>query len=106
MAVGKVAFMSFDYATSQDFLSLVGLHVNALFGVYDIFRFMKGESKSTQGTSIKGITKNEFLNSKTFVPETEKEQLRIGELLANIDNLIAANQRQQKSHGNVVLHDL
>jgi len=96
VAVGKVAFMSFDYATSQDFLSLVGLHVNALFGVYDIFRFMKGESKSTQGTSIKGITKNEFLNSKTFVPETEKEQLRIGELLANIDNLIAANQRQPK----------
>ncbi len=96
VAVGKVAFMSFDYATSQDFLSLVGLHVNALFGVYDIFRFMKGESKSTQGTSIKGITKNEFLNSKTFVPETEKEQLRIGELLANIDNLIAANQSKSE----------
>lgn len=46
-----------------------------------------------QGTSIKGITKDELLAKEIKVPSYE-EQKQIGEYFRNIDRLIALHQRE------------
>ncbi|MDD3809588.1 MAG: restriction endonuclease subunit S, partial [Erysipelotrichaceae bacterium] len=93
VGVGKLAFMPFSYATSQDFLSLSGLKVDPWFCVYSCYKKLQSELRSVQGTSIKGITKSELLDKKIFVP-VNGEQRKIGEFFRNIDDLITLHQRE------------
>jgi len=75
------------------------------------YQLMKGKQfkklvyLKVSGSSIPHLFQDDM---KKFVFSTPdiREQKRIGLFLGKLDNLIAANQRQQKSHGNVVLHDL
>ena len=92
VGVGKLAFIPFPFTTSQDFLSLSGLNVNPWFGVYSCYKKMQSELHAVQGTSIKGITKNELLEKEIFVPCLD-EQERIGRLFKNLDTLITLHQR-------------
>lgn len=96
VGVGKLAFMPFSYTTSQDFLSLSELTVDGKFGCYAIYKILQKDKNLTQGTSIKGMTKNELLNKKIWVP-CRNEQVKIGKYLSDIDNLITLHQRMQKS---------
>ena len=93
VGVGKLVFMPVPYATSQDFLSLSELNIDEKFGCYAIYRLLQSEKNLTQGTSIKGITKNELLNKKISIPK-RMEQKKIGEYFTQLDTLITLHQRK------------
>jgi len=94
VGVGKIALIQFEYATSQDFLSLSNLKVNEWFGVYSLYNQLQKELHNVQGTSIKGITKNELLEKKINIPTDLKEQTKIGNFFKKLDNTIALHQRE------------
>ena len=85
--------MPFSYATSQDFLSLSGLKTNPEFTVYALYKMMQLVSNEVQGTSIKGVTKDELLAKKIMIPCCN-EQKKIGVYLHNLDHLITLHQRK------------
>ena len=87
--------MPFSYATSQDFLSLSNLKIDINFGAYLLYKKMQSESNSVQGTSIKGVTKDELLSRTVLVP-TEEEQRQIGTYFRTLDHLITLHQRKRK----------
>ena len=89
VGVGKLAIIDQDYATSQDFLSLSDFDEDILFIVYSIYRMLQKESTQLQGTSIKGITKEDLLLKKISLPEIE-EQSAIGSLFRTLDNLLSS----------------
>ena len=93
VGVGKLAFMPFSYATSQDFLSLSELKIEPEFAVYALYKMMRLVSNEVQGTSIKGITKDELLAKEILIPDCE-EQKKIGAYLHNLDDLITLHQRK------------
>lgn len=89
VGVGKLAIIDQDYATSQDFLSLSDFDGDILFIVYSIYRTLQKESTQLQGTSIKGITKEDLLSKKICLPEID-EQSAIGSLFSTLDDLLAS----------------
>lgn len=93
VGVGKLVFMPFSYATSQDFLSLSELKIEPEFAVYALYKMMQLVSNEVQGTSIKGITKDELLAKEFLIPDGE-EQKKIGVYLHNLDHLITLHQRK------------
>ena len=93
VGVGKLAFMPFSYATSQDFLSLSVLKTEPQFTVYALYKKLQSELNAVQGTSIKGVTKNELLAKEIMIPCYE-EQEKIGSYLHSLDNLITLHQRK------------
>lgn len=99
VGVGKLVFMPFSYATSQDFLSLSNLKTESQFTVYALYKKLQSELNAVQGTSIKGVTKDELLAKKVTIPCYE-EQEKIGSYLHSLDNLITLHQRKPISHPN------
>ena len=93
VGVGKLAFIPFSYATSQDFLSLSGLKIDPEFTVYALYKMMQSVSNEVQGTSIKGVTKDELLTKKIIFPSCN-EQKKIGAYLHNLDSLITLHQHK------------
>jgi len=93
VGVGKLAFLPFSYTTSQDFLSMSRLTTAPYFTVYACYKKLQSELNSVQGTSIKGITKDELLAKEIKVPSYE-EQKRIGEYFCSLDRLITLHQRK------------
>ncbi|MCE2095287.1 restriction endonuclease subunit S [Streptococcus thermophilus] len=89
VGVGKLAIIDRDYTTSQDFLSLSDLNGDIQFLVYSIYRMLQKESIQLQGTSIKGITKEELLSKKIGLPSIS-EQFAIGSLFRTLDDLLAS----------------
>ena len=100
VGVGKLAFMPFSYTTSQDFLSLSKLNIDPWFGVYSCYKKLQSELHAVQGTSIKGITKDELLGKEILVP-CVNEQEQIGRLFRQLDNLIALHQRKYEKLQNL-----
>ena len=93
VGVGKLAFMPFSYTTSQDFLSLSELRTDPLFTVYACYKKLQSELNAVQGTSIKGITKDELLAKTIMVPEYAEQQ-QIGAYFRHLDSLITLHQRK------------
>ena len=93
VGVGKLAFMPYSYATSQDFLSLSKLNAEPFFTVYACYKKLQSELNAVQGTSIKGITKDELLAKSIMVPQYA-EQRQIGAFFKQLDNLITLHQRK------------
>lgn len=89
VGVGKLAIIDQDYATSQDFLSLSDFNGDTQFIVYSIYRMLQKESTQLQGTSIKGITKEDLLSKKVSLPEID-EQSAIGSLFRTLDDLLSS----------------
>ena len=94
VGVGKLALMPYDYATSQDFLSLSNLNINPVFGVYALFLLLEKEIKNIQGTSIKGITKSDLLEKVLTVTSDIQEQSKIGKFFKTLDDTITLHQRK------------
>lgn len=90
VGVGKLAIIEQNYTTSQDFLSLSNLNGDIFFLVYSLFRMLQKESAQLQGTSIKGITKEDLLSKKISLPESLEEQSAIGYLFRTLDDLLAS----------------
>ena len=66
---------------------------------------LQGELSSVQGTSIKGITKDDLLSKVISVPKSMDEQAHIGALFKDLDNLITLHQREQLNT-NLEVHDV
>lgn len=94
VGVGKLAFMPFSYTTSQDFLSLCKLQTEPHFTVYALYQMLQGELQAVQGTSIKGMTKDDLLSKSIFAPKDEVEQQQLGSHFRNLDTLITLHQRK------------
>ena len=92
VGVGKLVYLPFPYATSQDFVSLSGLKGDANFLCYAIHRKLQSELHMVQGSAIKGITKEELLGKAISLPAAEEQKL-IGNQMRAIDNLITLHQR-------------
>ena len=93
VGVGKLAFMPYSYATSQDFLSLAQLNVEPFFAIYACYKKLQSELNIVQGTSIKGITKEELLSKTIMVPQYAEQQ-QIGIVFRTLDHLITLHQRK------------
>lgn len=94
VGVGKLAFISHKYATSQDFLSLSKLRIDAWYAVYSIWKTLQSKLHTVQGTSIKGLTKEELLSMQMLIPKQEAEQQKIGTYFRQLDELIAQHGTQ------------
>lgn len=94
VGVGKVSFMPFPYATSQDFVSLSDLSGDPEYIALTVKRRMEGLADQLQGSTIKGITKTELLNQAVYFPPTLEEQQAIGAIFTNLD--AAINQHTKK----------
>ena len=86
--------MPYEFASSQDFLSLSNIQVDCNFGMYSIYKMLQRELNNIQGTSIKGITKADLLDKETFVPIKVEEQQKIGAFFKQLDDTIALHQRK------------
>ncbi len=93
VGVGKLVFMPFSYTTSQDFLSLSKLKTDPFFTVYACYKKIQSELNAVQGTSIKGITKDELLAKEISVPADAEQQV-IGSFFHSLDHLITLHQRK------------
>lgn len=100
VGVGKLVFVPFSYTTSQDFLSLSKLKTEPFFTVYACYKKIQSELNEVQGTSIKGITKNELLAKEIMVPDYA-EQHKIGDYFKNLDHLITLHQRELERLQNI-----
>jgi type I restriction enzyme S subunit len=94
VGVGKLAFMPYEFTSSQDFLSLSNLQVDCNFGMYSIYKMLQRELNNIQGTSIKGITKADLLDKEVIIPVELSEQQKIGSFFKQLDNTIAHHQRK------------
>ena len=94
VGVGKLGLIPFNFTTSQDFLSLSELNIDSHYAVYLLFKKLQFESKMVQGTSIKGITKEELLSKDLKISQRDLEQKYIGQFFQKIDNLITLHQRK------------
>ena len=95
VGVGKLALLPFQYSTSQDFLSIAGLNIDGLFASYSIYKKLKKDLPLVQGTSIKGITKEELLGKVLLIPIKKSEQARIGTFFRQLDRLVTLHQRKR-----------
>lgn len=100
VGVGKLAVMSFPYTTSQDFLSLSNLNTDVKFTSYQLYRRLQKDLNAVQGTSIKGITKEELLGKNIYIPGCQ-EQEAIGKFFSKIDSLLTLHQRKLEMLKNV-----
>lgn len=96
VGVGKLLFIPFEYTSSQDFISLSELKSEPIFTCYALYKRLQEDLHIVQGSAIKGITKEDLLNKTLAIP-CDKEQLKIGSMLKNIDRLITLNQRKLES---------
>ena len=94
VGVGKLSVVPFNFTTSQDFLSLSDLDIDIWYGAYALYVKMQQELHFVQGTSIKGITKDELLNKTIHSPLQTQEQTNIGSFFRTLDDIITATQRQ------------
>ncbi|WP_337237321.1 restriction endonuclease subunit S [Proteus faecis] len=101
VGVGKLSLMKDRFTTSQDFLSLSDLKVDAQFSAYAIWKQLQIEKEQVQGTSIKGITKEELLSKIITFPKSKLEQTAIGNYFQKLDTLIEQHQQQITKLNNI-----
>lgn len=94
VGVGKLVFIPFEYATSQDFLSLSDLLIDGSFLAYAGMVVLRRKLHEVQGTSIKGLTKEELLSVTIFAPHDEHEQRSVGRYFKELDELVKVHATQ------------
>ena len=104
VGVGKLVIMPFSYTTSQDFLSLSKLNSDLPFTAYLLYKKMQDELHSVQGTSIKGITKEELLSKEVMITQIE-EQKKIGTYFSELDHLITLHQWKCLIYAKIEIYD-
>lgn len=87
VGVGKAVIVDNPYATSQDFISLSGIEGNLRFITISVRISILGSLNQLQGSTIKGITRDELLNKVIYLPFLE-EQAAIGSYFRQLDQLI------------------
>lgn len=97
VGVGKLVVNTQEIATSQDFLSLSGIKGDSRFLAYSLYSLLKKITRRVQGTSIKGITKTDFLKETILGPALE-EQEKISSCMVEVDKLITLHQRKLETY--------
>ena len=69
------------------------LKTEPFFTVYACYQKLQSELNAVQGTSIKGITKDELLAKEIMLPNYD-EQKQIGDYFRHLDHLITLHQRK------------
>lgn len=64
---------------------------------YSLYSLLKKITRRVQGTSIKGITKTDFLKETILVPALE-EQEKISSCMVEVDKLITLHQRKLETY--------
>src|SRR6185312_15478007 len=93
VGVGKLCIVPFKFTTSQDFFTLSNLNIDIIFGVFAVSNTIQKELHAVQGTSIKGITKDELLNKEITTPSII-EQTKIGSYFKQLDDLIQLQEQK------------
>lgn len=75
-------------------MSLSDLNIDSHFGVVALSILLKSKLHEAQGTSIKGITKEELLAFSFIIPSDEAEQQKIGTYFRQLDTLITKHATQ------------
>lgn len=91
---GKLALIPFQYTTSQDVLSLSYLTVDPEYCVYSVYKKLQSEMMAVQGTSIKGVTKDDLLANDITISRNQEEQQKIGTLFSRVDDLLTLHRRK------------
>ena len=87
VGVGKVAISKESLCTSQDFVNLIDYKLKPLFLTYQLQCKIKEMIKSTQGTSIKGLTTKEINLIKLFYPNKDVQE-KISNFFSLLDQRI------------------
>ena len=95
VGVGKLVFMRYSYATSQDFISLGDMKCEPRFLCYALYKRLQEDLHIVQGSAIKGITKEDLMSKVISVPQIT-EQTKIANTLQGLDHLITLHQRDYK----------
>ncbi len=93
VGVGKLAIIPFEFATSQDFISLHGMTGDIKYIARYLSILLKKLSEQVQGTSIKGVSKSVILQQEIMLP-SQLEQSKIGSYFSQLDDLITLHQRK------------
>lgn len=93
VGVGKLVFMRYSYATSQDFISLGDMKCEPRFLCYALYKRLQEDLHIVQGSAIKGITKEDLMSKVISVPQIT-EQTKIANTLQGLDHLITLHQRK------------
>ena len=94
VGVGKVAYIPFSYCSSQDFLNIKPSSINAEFFALRLLVTMKWKSRSTQGSSIQGVSVNDVLSTVISAPLDSAEQYHVAKVYNAIEKTIALRQRK------------
>lgn len=82
-------------------LSLSYLTVDPVYAVYSVYKKLQSELMAVQGTSIKGVTKDDLLTKDLNLSANREEQEKIGALFSNVDRLITLHQRKLERLQNI-----
>ena len=93
VGVGKMTFMPYSYATSQDFISLSELKCNPQFLCHVLYKKLQEDLYLVQGSAIKGITKDDLMHKQVYIPESN-EQNNIAAMMKDWEGIIAVYQRK------------
>lgn len=93
VGVGKMTFMPYSYATSQDFISLSELKCNPQFLCHVLYKKLQEDLYLVQGSAIKGITKDDLMHKQVYIPECN-EQNNIATMMKDWEGIIAVYQRK------------
>ncbi|MFH0717284.1 restriction endonuclease subunit S [Staphylococcus delphini] len=94
VGVGKIAIVNEEFSTSQDFLNLSEINIDSYFALYRLYLLLKKEASSLQGTSIKGITKNDLISKVIKIPRIREEQQKIGDFFSKLDRQIELEEQK------------
>jgi len=94
VVVGKLALIREEFSTSQDFLSLSNLSLDTNYALYALYKLIRKESTKLQGTSIKGLTKNDLLSKHIKIPSYINEQEQIGDFFSKLDRQIELEEQK------------
>lgn len=90
VGVGKLAVSKEELCTSQDFTSFIPRKILNYFVAYYYSAKKSALESLSQGTSIKGFSKNDLEDSRILFPKNPKEQQKIASCLSSLDALITA----------------
>lgn len=92
VGVGKVAVNREQLCTSQDFTNFIPGTISSYFVAYYYSARQEYLTLLSQGTSIKGFSKEDLENSIIYLPISTKEQQKIADTLSSLDTLIQSEQ--------------
>ena len=94
VGVGKIAITRNKICTSQDFTNFTPDEANLVFLAYGLKTMRDKFLSFNQGMAIKGFTKNDVSSLEVPLPVEPREQQKIADCLASIDELITLESQR------------